>query len=481
MKIQQYLSMALVATSAISFAPHATAQTSGVSPYLPLKLDSMIELEIERLASITNMPKLTKPYHIASVVTYLNKVKHSHPSLYNRINSYVDRYKAKSAVTHYSVELAYGEKNGGTLGNQRGQSFDSMGKLSARGFYQANEYLIFNAGGSVVDGQGIVPQSSFVSFGVDYMQFDLGYREHWLSPMQESASLLSTNAPTAPSITVSNVNPLTDFNIHYEMSLSLLEEMQGIHFDDKISDGRPGLLTMHFSAQPIDGWTLGLNRSFQFAGGERSITLSDIWQAIIDPVNSDNCGGTDLVDCDKEVGNQIASITNRFDFSVFDKPVSFYFEYAGEDTKDHKNYQLGNLAYTYGLFLPYLSDSSSLYFEYSDYHSHWYIHHLYDEGYSNDGTIMGHWWANDRVQGDKVGGQTFNLRYNIDIQDFGHLTAKARFIKLNESTEADYQAAREFELSYKQTYKKGFVGVSLINKKNVYGDSFNRLSVSYNW
>ena len=181
------------------------------------------------------------------------------------------------------------------------------------------------------------------------------------------------------------------------------------------------------------------------------------------------------------MGNQIASITNRFDFSVFDTPVSLYFEYAGEDTKDHKNYQLGNLAYTYGVFLPYLTDASSLYFEYSDYHSHWYVHHLYDEGYRNDGTIMGHWWANDRVADDRVGGTTMNLRYNLDIEDFGHLTAKAKYIKLDESTKADYQAGRELEVSYTQTYKNGFIGVSLINKKNVYGDSFNRISFSYNW
>ena len=217
--------MALVATSAISFTPSLLANDGGVSPYLPLKVDGMIELEIERLATITNMPKLTKPYHIASVVKYLNKVKHSHPTLFIRVNAYVERYKAKSALTHYSIELGYGEKNGGVLANQRGQSFDSLGKLSLRGFYQTNEHLIFNAGGAIVDGQGIVPQSSFVSFGVDYMQFDIGYREHWLSPMQESASLLSTNAPAAPSITVSNVTPLTDFGLHYEISLSLLEEI----------------------------------------------------------------------------------------------------------------------------------------------------------------------------------------------------------------------------------------------------------------
>lgn len=459
----------------------AISASKGVSPYLPLQLDSMIELEIERLSTIAKMPKLSKPYHIASVVTYLNKVKHSHPQLHQRLNHYIQRFKQQSALTHKAVELSYSNNKDKLLNNNRGIQSDSNFQLSSSGFYQVNEYFIANGGATITSGQGIVPHASFLSFGINEMQIDIGYREHWLSPMQESASLRSTNAEAAPSITVSNVSAFTNWNIHYEMSLSLLEEMSGIHFDGKTSSGRPGLLTMHMSAQPLDSWTIGLNRSFMFAGGERSITLSDIWNAIIDPVNSDNCGGTDLVDCDKEVGNQVASITNKFDFSLFDKPMSFYFEYAGEDTKDHKNYQLGNLAYTYGFFLPYLSEKSSLYVEYSDYHSHWYIHHLYDEGYRNDGAIMGHWWANDRVNDDKVGGTTFNIRYNHDFGDYGHLEAKIRQISLNTSAQAEYETANELELSYKHAYQEGFLGINLLLGKDIYQQNHYRIGINYTW
>ena len=69
------------------------ANADGVSPYLPLKTDPLIELEIERLASISRMPILSKPFHIVTVVSYLNKIKDSHPQLYNRIFAYIKRYK----------------------------------------------------------------------------------------------------------------------------------------------------------------------------------------------------------------------------------------------------------------------------------------------------------------------------------------------------------------------------------------------------
>ncbi|MFT6249505.1 MAG: hypothetical protein ACJAZQ_002723 [Cognaticolwellia sp.] len=89
----------------------------------------------------------------------------------------------------------------------------------------------------------------------------------------------------------------------------------------------------------------------------KKVTARDIWNAIIDAVNSDNCGGdgTTLQVCSEEFGNQQASITNKFDLNWFDMPFSFYYEYAGEDTKSYSNYRLGNLANSLGLFLPYLN------------------------------------------------------------------------------------------------------------------------------
>jgi hypothetical protein len=278
----------------------------GPSPYLPLQVDPLIELELNRLATLARLPILTKPYHAATVNRYLEKITHSHPTLYKRISAYLKRYKKEAAFTHASVQLNYSDTKEILLPNQRGQMADANYQASFSGFWQANQYLIINGGGRYYEDGEYIKTNSFISFGFDTLQIDVGYREHWLSPFQEGAVLLSTQAKPPLSVTFSNPTLITDFNIKYEMSIGILDEHDEIKFDreEPSVSGEPALLTMHFSAQPTDWWTIGFNRTLMF-GGDEKVTLGDIWNAIIDPVNSDNCGGqgTDLQDCSKEFGN----------------------------------------------------------------------------------------------------------------------------------------------------------------------------------
>lgn len=460
-----------------SIAAHA----EGVSPYLPLKLDNLIELEIERLASITQMPNLTKPYPIVTVVKHLEKVKDSHPKLYQRLNNYIKRYRKQSNLTQFSLELGHSFSKNKTMPNSRGAELEDVGQISFASFHQFNKYFIANAGGSFHDSTKFVPHNSYLSLGTEYFQFDLGYREHWLSPAHESAQLLSTNAEPIASITLSNIKPISDFNIKYEVSFGLLEEMEGIHFDGKTSSGKPGLLTMHASIQPFNWWTLGANRTFMFGGGERSISLGDIWDAFIDPVSSDNCGGeSDLQDCNEEVGNQIASVTSKFDFSIGELPVSIFYEYAGEDAKDYKK-SLGNLGITYGLFFPYLSENISLYLEHSSFHDKWYVHHLYDEGYRNNHHVIGHWWGDNKLVQDAIGANVTTAKLNWDISQLNHIEFIARTVQNDPSPLVKYKRSQELEINYKMAYDKGFIGLSINAGKDTFGDSFSRISVSYNW
>jgi hypothetical protein len=464
--------------------PSIFAQAKGVSPYLPLNTDPLFELQIERLASITQMPVLNKPFHIVTVVEYLNKIKTSHPTLYNRLVNYIKRYQKQGGITHLSSKVGYSDNNKRTQDNNRGIKLDSSFQTTAIAFYQFNKYIIANVGGTIVDANQIIPSNSYISFGYEYLQIDLGYREHWSSPLQESASLLSTNAKPALSLTMSNVKPITSWNAKYEFSLGQLDEMEGIRFNGAVSSGKPLIMGMHFSIQPFDWWTIGANRTFQFGGGERNTGFSDVWKAIIDPVNSDNCGSgeTGCANSNVEVGNQIASITNRFDLSFQDFPFTLYFEYAGEDTKDHKNYELGNLAYNLGLFLPYFSESSSLYLEYADYHTHWYEHHIYAEGYRNDGAIMGHWWANNRKNGDLAGAIITTARFNIDLTNKSHLAVTLKSVDITDKLALeDYQRTNELEISLRHTYLEGFIGMSLKAGQDSYGDSYYRTEISYTW
>lgn len=475
----------LIITFTIVILGSVNTYAKGPSPYLPLQMEPLIELELQRLATVAKLPLLTKPYHAATVNRYLKTIVDSQPTLYRRINTYLKRYKQTAALTHASVQLNYANKENILLPNQRGQMADANYQASFTGFWQANQYVIINAGALYYENGEYLRNNTFVSFGADIFQVDIGYREHWLSPFQESSVLLSTQAKPPLSVTISNPNLITDFNIKYEMSLGILDEQSNIQFDkDKPPvSGEPALLTMHLSAQPFDWWTIGFNRTFVFAGGEESLSLGDIWNAIIDPVNSDNCGGggTDLQDCSEEFGNQVASVSNKFDLNWFDVPFSVYYEYAGEDTSGHKNYKLGNLANSFGLFLPYIGDSLSLNMEFTTFQSEWYTHHIYGEGYSNDGVIMGHWWGSMKAPKDKVGGEAGSIRFDWQNSGDSQISLLYRTASFNQSSVADYQQAHELEMKYHKAIDSNFLTFKLYLGRSNLGENFVQTGISYTW
>lgn len=455
----------------------------GPTPYLPLQVDPLIELELNRLATLAKLPLLTKPYHAATINRYLIKVADSHPTLHTRITTYLSRYKKKAALTHATVKLSYADTENIAIPNQRGQMADANYQASFSGFWQVNKYLIIN-GGSYFEGGELLKTNTFISFGLDVLQVDIGYREHWLSPFQESAVLLSTQAKAPLSVTFSNPTLLTDFNIKYEFSFGLLDKQDGIRFDrDKPAVfGEPALLMMHLSAQPFDWWTIGFNRTLMF-GGDEKVSLGDVWEGIIDPVNSDNCGGegTELQDCSKELGNQQASITNKFDLNLFHMPTSFYYEYAGEDTSNYSNNRLGNIAHSFGLFLPYLNETMSLNMEFTNFESAWYTHHIYGEGYSNDKVKMGHWWGSMKDPKDGTGGKAGSIRFDWQNSNESQITLLYRTATFDKSSIAEYQQSHELEIKYSKVVDSGFLGLKLYFGKNNYDESFVQTSVSYTW
>jgi len=456
--------------------------------YLPLKVDPLFELELEKLATVAKMPLLAKPYHLATVNSYLDTIAQSHPQLHGRIKRYLTRYRQSKNITQLSVEAGYSNVDSKNLTNARGQTSDNNLKAHLAGYIELSDNLNFSVGGSIYQGGGgFIPHNTYLSYSHDYFQLDLGYKELWLSPLQESAMLLSTQAKPIARVSLSSPKPLTDWQLRYDLSYGKLEEMQGIELGDELFSGRPGFLTMHFSGQPLDWWTLGVSRTFVFGGGPRDIGASEVWKAIIDPVNGDNCGGASgLQDCSQEAGNQQASISSKFDVN-WGTPVSLYLELAGEDTNNFKPYLLGNKAYNVGLFLPYLSEKSSMLMEYQHIENAWYVHGLYAEGYRNDLNSMGHWWGDEKNIDDGIGAKILTLRYNRELSDQFHFDIKLATVEnqnLSEEGNYDesiYQRGNELTLGIDQIDGNSRWRYQLYLGNDVFGKNFTRASIEYRW
>src|SRR5690606_3592172 len=127
------------------------------------------------------------------------------------------------------------------------------------------------------------------------------WRDHWLSPMSDSAMLLSTQSQTLPSVTLSNYTPLTRWNLRYQIFFAKLSESNEIRYEQGVTSGEPRLAGLHLSINPIPGWSLGVNRLMQYGGGERGQdSLGDLFDALFRPSVYDNTGTVG------DFGNQVA-------------------------------------------------------------------------------------------------------------------------------------------------------------------------------
>ena len=69
-----------------------------------------------------------------------------------------------------------------------------------------------------------------------------------------------------------------------------------------------------------------------------------------------------------------------------------------------------------GFYLPRLRPNLQLRYEFSEWQSNWYVHHIYQDGMTNYGVVLGQWGAQWRRPGDAVGAQSHALELIWDLQ-----------------------------------------------------------------
>src|SRR5262249_2648747 len=144
--------------------------------------------------------------------------------------------------------------------NQHGRTEQSHYQIAGAGYIQPSDYVLLNIGGVAYDGR-TKPTGSVLSLGFDRAQLDIGYRDPWWSPMTDSSMLLSTEAPTMPSITLSNYKPLTRLGLHYEIFAARMSWSDKIELTNgKLTSGYPKVAGLHLGFEPVPGWSIAANR-----------------------------------------------------------------------------------------------------------------------------------------------------------------------------------------------------------------------------
>jgi Capsule assembly protein Wzi len=477
---------------AISLAPllffgaaSEPVRADGLSAYLPLNLEPEMERQIERVLILADEPVLKRPFAVELVKLALPQACKVDKPLCTKVQRYLERYSRDYGVTHASITgAATHDRDGGVLPNSYGMPIKSDWEVSAQGFVQPSDYLMATGGVIAYSGRA-QPTGTELGLGFSWAQLDVGYRDHWLSPMTDSSTLISTEAPTTPSATLSNYEPLTRLGFQYEFFLTRLNQTgkggapgDNILYNGIESRGNPRLFGMQLSIEPFPGWSLGINRLLEYGGGSG---LPDSAGFLVrDFFKPSGLSQTQ--------GNQQASYVSRFIFPG-KTPFAVYAQYAGEDNSDGGSYLLGNAAMSVGIDFPRIWHHFDLTYEVSEWQNIWYVHNIFLSGMSSNGLVLGNWGADQRVFGDGVGARSQMLRVGWEPPFGGYLQERVRTVA-NESyyggdirqynpgepAAFPYHHYHDFSLEYSRPWKDTTVGGEVLVGRDVFGQSFWRLS-----
>lgn len=469
----------------------STPTFAAPTAYLPLGSDPLLEYQIDQLFSLTTGTPSRKPYRINDVYQALRYVRVSDPDLYRSISSKLKVYQSKDGITRQGVKATISSGEEDKLANERGNTSKEYLQLAFEGIWRGTENTLMQVGLEYrVKQSELVPYNTFVAYSLGNIQVDAGYREHWLSPFKHFGQIFSNNAKSSPSLSISLVSPLNNWwNFDAEVFYSELDYVEnGFYYEGKPVSGTPQLAGSRFSIEPMDGWTIGFNRMMQFGGGPRPVSFGDVMKAFFDPAGQDNRGLTGG-GFDSELGDQWASLTSHHQFTDWFN-AEVYFEYGGEDTSGHKNYQFGNLVMNGGLYLPKLTQQSTLRYEYSTMNTRWYINELYfKNGNAIDGFVIGNFAADNRLFGDNNPVQAHVLEwvYNSDMQSqwrVKYTTTRNRNEENQGYDDIEYvykHQAHELEVVRSEQWQGNQVEAKLAAGRDVFGENYAWLSLNVYW
>ncbi len=454
-----------------------TALAAGVSGYLPLNLEPEMERQIERVLILADEPILKRPFAVALVEDALPQACRVDKPLCTKVKRYLQRYSRDYAVTHASATGSIThDRDGGVVPDSHGLTVKSPWEISAVGFVQPNDYLLLSGGVIAYEGR-TVPTGSMLSFGFNWAQIDIGYRDHWFSPATDSSMLISTEAPTMPSVTLSNYEPLTRLGFQYEFFAARMSRSDHILYLGKEGAGDPRLFGAQMSFEPFSGWSIGVNRLLQYGGGDGlpdgvSFLLRDFFKPS---------------GLSQTQGNQQASYVSRFIFPGR-TPFAVYFQYAGEDNSNGGSYLLGNAALIAGIDIPRLARHFDVTYEFSEWQNIWYVHNIFLDGMTNDGLVLGNWGADQRNFGDGVGARSQMLRVGWEPPFGGYLEERIRTLANQSYYGGDlreyspvvgafpYHRYYDVMVRYSRPWNGVTVGGEAFGGRDVDGKSFSRLS-----
>jgi hypothetical protein len=351
------------------------------------------------------------------------------------------------------------------------RSFDDSpredGELALRASWLTDHFSV-NLQGAVVtdpeDGQQFRADGSYLGVNVGNFMISAGFMERWWGPGWDGSLILSNNARPIPSLTLER-NYTDPFKSKWLSWIGpwrasiALGETEG----SDVAVPNVKFLAARVNFKPRPWLEFGLTRTAQFCGGDRPCD----WQTFTDMLfgRDNNDGGGDP---SQEPGNQLAGYDLRVRSPWKALPVAFYTQWIGEDeagSLPSKFIAQAGLEFWgssplggYRLHAEYTDTACAFNTGATEFNCA-YRHHLYPQGYTYRGRIIGHSLDNDSQMFSVAGLLT---RANGDV-----LSIAVRRAKLNRDgtgTHAISEAPADLdnvELRYSKVFGIGKVSIGL--------------------
>ena len=374
--------------------------------YLPLN-DPLMP-HAERMLSLSPQTIHKKPYSLSLLQNQAQKIAKQYPQLSHLILSQLQQRYGRSYQlnqTQVAIKISSTDK-AELLPYQQGELIGTGLQLkltaSAQPYSWLKGQLRYRAQ-SQPNQQGGQLQTAYLSLGTQWLQLDAGLRSHWLSSSPLNSPLFSNLAQNTPSLTLSNPQPWTQLGITFEAFLTQLDSQAGIRLNNTLSAGQPYVIGTQLAFQLIPEWSLALNRTFMFGGGDRTVGFKDFVEAFINPTGKDNVGLSNCTGSSPncEFGNQQMLVESRFKSHIDTQPLDIIVQVGAEDTERGSMTKIGNVFWGLEVGLPELFTHHAFRLRYEEWEAGWYVHHIYSEGYRNNGVILGNYWA--QLQQNLVG------------------------------------------------------------------------------
>jgi hypothetical protein len=474
--VQWQIGTLLACLGALALGEPASAQVSG---YLPLNLEPALEQQVEKFMAIAGRPVMTRPIPVADVQDALPAGCEIDPASCALVRAWLVRWSVATGITAAGIEVAATRDDWPAgrdlpIPDSHGQPLHSAGSAFASAYARYGDHLAFNAG-IIARRDSTSPSGTFVSLGGRRAQLDVGYRDHWWSPLSDHSWLMSTEAATIPTLTLSNTLPLTRLHLRYEVFYGQLSRSDKIDFNGGMVSGHPRVFGFHLSTEPAPGWSLGVGRLMQFGPAPRPASLGNLFSAFFNPSRYDNTRpGFGAI---QEFGNEQFSLTSSFTVPG-PQPVVAYAEFAAEDTFHAESYRFGNSALSGGLYLPALARRLGLRYEFSAWQDSWYVHHIYGDGLHNDGAVLGSWMGDWRNPNDAVGGRSHMLALAWQWDGDRRLDARLRTLQNANYSGAGYRRGYDLTVAYWRPWRGLGLGLGLEAGRDVLASRYARLSAS---